>query len=71
MSTQRADTEVRAPAALNLEYGAVRRFSLSGPGRPCVEGYGPPRGRVFGKTRRPEAYATCGGQPRKSRATLC
>jgi hypothetical protein len=47
MSAQRADTEVRAPATLNLEYGAVRRFSFIGPRRAWVDGDVPPGGRVF------------------------
>ena len=67
-----AHTEVRAPVALNLEYGAVRRFSLSGPRRPCVEGDVPPRGRAFfSHSRRPEAYATGGGQPQETNCRGC
>jgi hypothetical protein len=70
MNTQRADTEVRAPATLNLEYGAVRRFSFISPGGAWVAGDVERRrvvraldrkevgGELVGKTRRPEAYAT-------------
>jgi hypothetical protein len=47
MDTQRADTEVRAPATLNLEYGAVRRFSFLRPGRGCVERDVQPEKSVF------------------------
>jgi hypothetical protein len=66
MGAQRADTEVRAPATLNLEYGAVRRFSFIGPRRAWVDGDVPPGGGSL--TRSPEAYATGGGRPR---GTIC
>jgi hypothetical protein len=36
MHTQRADTEVRAPVTIDLEYGAVRRFSFLRPRRGCL-----------------------------------
>jgi hypothetical protein len=45
--TQRADTEVRAPAARDLEYGAVRRFSSIRPRRFGFTRNIPPRPAVF------------------------
>jgi hypothetical protein len=38
MDTQRADTEVRARATRDLEYGAARRFSFIRPGGAWVAG---------------------------------
>ena len=38
LGAQRADTEVRAPGTLNLEYGAVRRFSFIRPGGAWIAG---------------------------------
>jgi hypothetical protein len=70
MNTQRADTEVRAPARRDFEYGAVRRFSFIRPGGAWVAGDVERRrvflsldrkevgGELVEKTRRPEAYAT-------------
>ena len=47
MGAQRADTEVRAPGALDLEYGTVRRFSFRRRGRASVAKDVQPRTAVF------------------------